>query len=159
YGYICRGDGVIITDAVVSCIAADEYWFSPSVADVLLWIAALATSAGWRVEVFDSNRATTRVEGKHAVDLVRDALGASATDTPYSSFRPGTIGGAEVLVSRTASGALPGFDIYCQPEDAMTVWNAFVARGEEYSILVKGWGLLDHSTMLEAGVLFFSYAT
>jgi glycine cleavage system aminomethyltransferase T len=157
YGYICREDGVIITDAVISRIATNEYWVSPTVADVLLWLAAIALKSDWQVEVFDSNRATARIEGKHANALMREALGGQADEIPYYSCRPGTVGDAEVLVSRTASGPLPGFDIYCSPGAAMQVWRALLSVGAAYGLLVKGWGALDHSTMLEAGVLFFSY--
>jgi glycine cleavage system aminomethyltransferase T len=157
YGYICREDGVIITDAVISRIATCEYWVSPSVADVVLWLAAIAFKSGWQVDVFDSNRATARIEGAQANALMLDALGSQADEIPYYSCQAGNIGGADVLISRTASGPLPGYDIYCPPEAAMQVWRALVGVGTAYGLLVKGWGALDHSTMLEAGVLFFSY--
>jgi aminomethyltransferase len=157
YGYLCRSDGVIITDAVVTRIAADEYWFSPTVADVVLWLQGVAATASWDVVIVDSGRATLRVEGKLAVQLLSKATGSSIEEIDYYSTAASAIDGAPVLLSRTASGNLGGFDVYCSPEDAMTVWRSLVATGAQLGLLVKGWGSLDHSTMLEAGVLFFSY--
>lgn len=159
YGFFCRPDGVIITDAVVARIAEDTIWFSPTVADVMLWAQGIAAAGGYGVEINEAEYAVVRLEGRLSPDLMLELVGDGIKSLPYYQCGPARIAGVDVLISKTAAGPVPGCDVYVPNIGAMVVWDAVVEAGERYGLLVKGWGEVDHSTMMESGVLFFSYTT
>jgi len=159
YGFFCRPDGVIITDAVVTRFADDRVWLSPTVADLILWIQGVATARQYDVEIAEAEYATARLEGKRSLDLMRDLVGELYARLPYFRCGRARIADVDVLISKTASGPSPGCDIYVPNGSAMAVWDAIVSAGRRHGLLIKGWDELDNATMMESGVLFFSYTT
>ena len=51
--------------------------------------------------------------------------------------------GKKVLISRTGYTGEDGFEIYCDPKDAVEIWRAILHVGKEFGILPIGLGARD----------------
>jgi aminomethyltransferase len=61
--------------------------------------------------------------------------------------------GTPVLVSRTGFTGELGFEVFCHPTDACTVWDAIAQAGEPHGVLPMGLDALDMLRQ-EAGLIF-----
>lgn len=71
----------------------------------------------------------------------------------FTVARLGDFGGAAVVISRTGYTGELGYEIFCHPRDASTVFDAVWAAGEEYGIKPLGLAALD-LLRIEAGLIF-----
>lgn len=157
YGYLCWPDGAIITDAVLTRLAPDRFWLSPTISDVRLWVEGIAVQAGLDVHISEAAWASAHLHGPSAKDLLSDLFGdAVGAITPYrSAWLP--IHGVEVLVARTVASASGGYEVFAPDADAMVVWDALVAAGGAHGLVIKGFDSPEEA--LEAGMVMISYAT
>lgn len=159
YGFVCRPDGVIITDAVITRVAEDEVWVSPTIGDMILWAQAVAHFGNYDVEIREADYISTHLHGARSGDLLRKHVGDSIDDLGYFRMMSATIEGVKVYIARTAASPVLGYEVFAPRSDepAMKVWNAIVSAGEEYNLVVRGYD--DPSDAIESGMLFFSYWT
>lgn len=157
YGYLCWPDGAIITDSVLTRLAADRFWLSPTIVDVRLWVEGIAVAEDLDVEVDEAAWASAHLHGPRAVDLLTELAGEEVEAIrPYRSTWA-TIGGVEVFVARTVASASGGFEVFSPDEGAMTVWDELVRAGAGHGLVVKGFDSPEEA--LEAGMVMISYAT
>lgn len=157
YGFLCRDDGVILTDSVVTRIADDEVWLSPSIADVILWTEAIAHHGGYDLDVREADYVSAHLHGAHSRDLLRKLTGDVIDELRFFRIMRASVGGVDVIIGRTVASPVLGYEVFAprDPHDAMIVWNAILAGGVEYGLIVKGFD--DPGDAMESGMLFFSY--
>jgi aminomethyltransferase len=68
-------------------------------------------------------------------------------------FTIGRIDGVSVVVSRTGYTGELGYEIWCHPEAAVTVWDAVWKAGQAYGLTPMGLAALD-MLRIEAGLVF-----
>ena len=74
----------------------------------------------------------------------------------FAIGRIGGFDGAPVVVSRTGYTGELGYEIFCHPKDALTVFDAIWQAGEPHGLMPLGLQALD-MLRIEAGLAFFGY--
>ena len=70
----------------------------------------------------------------------------------FSISRIGDHKGVPLMVSRTGYTGELGYELYCHPKDAVTVWDAVWDAGKEFNIAPMGFEALD-KLRIEAGLI------
>jgi glycine cleavage system aminomethyltransferase T len=157
YTVCCDNAGEIICDPVLIVPEDDVVWLSHGTVDLTLWALAWALAGDRRVTVSEPDIAPMQVQGPLSPDVIGALLGPDATSLGRFRCALFTIAGVECVVSRTGWSGGDGFEVYpLGSESAVDVWDAIVAAGDRYGLLVAGPNLAN---AMEAGITDTSYAT
>ena len=154
YVILCNQYGGVINDPVLLRVADDEFWFSISDSDVLLWAQGVNANAGYNVEINEIDVAPLQIQGPKSAPLMEKMFGPQVRQIPYYGLLHATLNGHAVTISRTGFSAEIGFEIYLH--DAMLhaddVWPQILEQGEEFNLRVIA---PSHIRRLEAGILSY----
>jgi glycine hydroxymethyltransferase len=85
------------------------------------------------------------------------ALRARLRNLERTMFLEGTVGGIDLLVSRTGyTGEAMGFELYVHPDRAVDLWRLLLERGAPYGIVPCGLAARD-SLRIEAGLPLYGH--
>ena len=101
------------------------------------------------------------MQGPASRDILNDVMWTSPTQPTLSELgwfrfavaRIGEFQGAPVVVSRTGYTGELGYEVFCHPRDAATVFDAIWSAGEGYGLTPLGLEALD-MLRIEAGLAF-----
>ena len=104
------------------------------------------------------------VQGPKSRDILREVVWTppaqpSLDELGWFRFTIGRIGGFEgapVVVSRTGYTGELGYEVFCHPKDAATVFDAIWQAGEPHGLMPLGLQALD-MVRIEAGLAFAGY--
>ena len=154
YVILCNQYGGVINDPVLLRVAEDEFWFSISDSDVLLWAQGVNSFAGYNVEIRELDVSPVQIQGPKSAALMEKMFGPQIRDIPYYGLLHATLNGRKVTISRTGFSAEVGFEIYLH--DSMLyaddVWPHILEQGEEFNLRVIA---PSHIRRLEAGILSY----
>ena len=154
YVILCNQHGGVINDPVLLRVADDEFWFSISDSDVLLWAQGVNANAGYNVAINEIDVAPVQIQGPKSAPLMEKMFGPQVRQIPYYGLLRATLNGHAVTISRTGFSAEIGFEIYLH--DAMLhaddVWPHILEQGEEFNLRVIA---PSHIRRLEAGILSY----
>ena len=154
YVILCNQYGGIINDPVLLRVADDEFWFSISDSDLLLWAQGVNATGRFNVDIHEIDVSPVQIQGPKSAPLMEKLFGSHIRDIPYYGLIHDTLNGHPVTVSRTGFSAEVGFEIYLH--DAMLhaddVWPHILAQGEEFNLGVIA---PSHVRRLEAGILSY----
>ncbi|MCY3912568.1 MAG: aminomethyl transferase family protein [Chloroflexi bacterium] len=154
YVILCNQHGGVINDPVLLRVADDEFWFSISDSDVLLWAQGVNANAGYDVEINEIDVAPVQIQGPKSAPLLEKMFGPHVRQIPYYGLLHETLNGRAVTISRTGFSAEIGFEIYLH--DAMLhaddVWPYILEQGAEFNLRVIA---PSHIRRLEAGILSY----
>ena len=74
----------------------------------------------------------------------------------FTIGRLGDSNGPAILVSRTGYTGELGYEVWCHPKDALTVWDAVFEAGAPHQMVPVGLDALD-MLRIEAGLIFYGY--
>ena len=154
YVILCNQHGGVINDPVLLRVADDEFWFSISDSDVLLWAQGVNANAGYDVDINEIDVAPVQIQGPKSAPLMEKMFGPQVRQIPYYGLLHATLNGHAVTISRTGFSAEIGFEIYLH--DAMLhaddVWPYILEQGEDFNLRVIA---PSHIRRLEAGILSY----
>ena len=154
YVILCNQYGGVINDPVLLRVADDEFWFSISDSDLLLWAQGVNFPRRFNADVHEIDVSPVQIQGPKSVLLMEKMFGPHIRDIPYYGLIHDTINGNPVTISRTGFSAEVGFEIYLH--DAMLkaddVWPYILEQGEEFNLGVIA---PSHIRRLEAGILSY----
>jgi len=152
YCILCNDRGGILNDPVLLRLAEDEFWFSVSDSDLMLWLQGVNTPQRWDVDIRELDVAPLQVQGPLSEALMADLLGEGLREIPYYGLMEAEIGGCPVIISQTGFSGEKGYEIYVR--DASTtaehVWYALRGIGAHYGLRVIAPG---HHRRIAAGIL------
>ena len=155
YGIACREDGTVLMDGVFMRLAEDRFWYVKANGEFMTWLQAHAI--GMDVTVRDPNSRVIQIQGPNSLKILDAAMdGELSADFGYFHSGMFSIGGQELLVSRTGWTGEMGIEIYSnsgpRPTDHDALWHHLMAAGEPF-----GMGFSSASSMgirrVEAGIL------
>ncbi len=158
YGAICDEAGKMIMDGTVFRLA-DQHCFSVTSYDSdLAWFKQVAGDRGLDVRVEDRTAAMPhlQVQGPKAREVLGPITeGADVNSLRYFRFvgEGVRVAGVPVMLSRTGYSGELGFELYCAPEDAETLWHAVVAAGQPHGLRPIGLSAIE-TLRIESGLLF-----
>ncbi len=156
YTPMCDADGGIVDDCTVFRFGAEHAWLvSGNEADVA-WV--LDTAKDFNVEAANATDRLPNlaVQGPRSRDVLRTLVGPVIDGIKYYWFAPAEIKGVPVVLSRTGYTGEIGYEIFCAPEHAETIWSAVLEAGKDERILPCGLLSLD-MVRVEYGLLFYGY--
>jgi aminomethyltransferase len=163
YTAMCYESGGMIDDGTVFKLGKDNFrWIGGNDASGL-WLRQQAQERKLRAWVKDSTSQLNnlQVQGPKSQDVVRKIIW-TRPDQPtadelgwfrFSIARIGDDKGIPVILSRTGYTGEQGYEIFCHPRDAESVWDAIWEAGQEFKIAPLGLEALD-MLRIEAGLIF-----
>jgi len=157
YSPMCYPDGGCVDDLLVYMLAPNEYLLVVNAANTAkdsAWLAA--NTGGYAVSLADlsARYAQLSLQGPAAARILRELAGDEPVHLKYYWFLPRVkVAGRSCLVSRTGYTGEDGFEFYVDPNDAIALWQAFLASGEATP---AGLGARD-TLRLEAGMSLYGH--
>lgn len=152
YCILCNNKGGILNDPVVLRLAKDEYWFSISDSDLLLWLQGVNVAQQWDVDITEIDVAPLQIQGPLSEDLMAAIVGESVREIPYYGLMHAEIGGCPVLISQTGFTGEKGYEVYVYDAslNAEAVWYGIRGPGATFGLRVIA---PAHHRRIAAGIL------
>ena len=152
YAILCNDKGGIINDPVLLRLAEDEFWFSLSDSDLMLWLQGVNVAKKYDVTIDEIDVCPLQIQGPLSEDLMAKLAGEELRDIPFYGLMETKIEGVDTVISQTGFTGEKGYEIYVRDahENAEIVWNAVVEAGEEFGLQVVA---PAHHRRIAAGIL------
>ena len=152
YAILCNDKGGILNDPVLLRLAEDEFWFSLSDSDLMLWLQGVNITKKYDVTIDEIDVCPLQIQGPLSEDLMAKLAGEELRDIPFYGLMETKIEGVDTVISQTGFTGEKGYEIYVRDahENAEIVWNAVVEAGEEFGLQVVA---PAHHRRIAAGIL------
>ncbi|MBN1566258.1 MAG: glycine cleavage system aminomethyltransferase GcvT [Acidobacteria bacterium] len=156
YSVLTTPKGAFIDDIVIYRMAQDHFFICVNAANQekdFLWIRENAysnTEVNFRSDDFSQ----ISVQGPRAMEILRPLTDIHLAEMKYYWFARGAFAGVEAIVSRTGYTGEDGYEIYCDPSKAESVWTQIMESGKPFGLVAAG--LAARNTLrLEAKMLLY----
>lgn len=159
YTMICAEDGGILDDLVVYRLGEDEYLVVANASNVEAVAAALVDRTdGYDTRVYDASTewSLLAVQGPRSAAVIADIVSFDVVSLKYYAITEARLGGHPVLIARTGYTGEDGFEIYCRPADAVSVWSMTAGAGRRHGLIPAGLACRD-TLRLEAGMPLYGH--
>lgn len=163
YTAVCCETGGMIDDGTLFRLGEQNFRFVAGDPYMETWLRELAQAKGWRVRIQNSSDQihNLSLQGPQSRNLLSEIIWTpehqpDVSELRWFHFTIGRLGGPQgipVMVSRTGYTGELGFEIWCHPDHAETLWDAVWAEGQQYDIAPMGFDALD-MLRIEAGLIF-----
>lgn len=152
YVILCNENGGIVNDPVLLRLGQDEFWFSISDSDLLLWLQGINVGLRYDVEIAEIDVAPLQIQGPLSEDFMAGMFGEIIHEMPYYGLINAELAGCPIIVSQTGFSGEKGFEIYVRDatQRAENVWNELLRRGSRYALQVIA---PAHHRRIAAGIL------
>jgi aminomethyltransferase len=135
--------GGIVDDLIVYLHADDRVFLVPNAANTAEVLRRLRAEAPAGVDVVDhhTTHAVLAVQGPRSDDVLA-AVGLP-TGHEYMSFVEADLEGAPVVVCRTGYTGERGYELVCENDAAVALWDALAGAGEKVGMLACGLAARD----------------
>lgn len=97
------------------------------------------------------------IQGPKSKSVLQKVMKEDEIPSKYYTFAPSvTIADNDCFVSATGYTGELGYEIYCKPEAAVTIWERFLKEGKEEGLIPCGLGSRD-TLRLEAGMPLYGH--
>jgi len=155
YAIACTPQGQMLMDGIVIRLAADHFWYVKADGEFETWL--LAYSEGLDVVVSDPKSWVLQIQGPKALDVLAAAADHTVSDRfGYFHVDTFTLGGQEVLISRTGWTGETGFEVYSNPNiDHLALWDHLMASGKPFGMDIGSTDMDLEMTPYAAGLGMF----
>ncbi|MCV2870258.1 aminomethyl transferase family protein [Defluviimonas sp. WL0002] len=152
YVILCNESGGILNDPVLLRLSQDEFWFSISDSDLMLWLQGVNLGKRFDVDIAEIDVAPLQVQGPLSEALMVDLFGDAILELPYYGLMDAEIAGSDVVISQTGFSGEKGYEVYVRnaSQHAEAVWYAIRGRGARYGLRVIA---PAHHRRIAAGIL------
>ena len=152
YAILCNEKGGVLNDPVLLRLSEDEFWFSISDSDLMLWLQGVNVGKKLNVQIDEIDVCPLQIQGPLSENLMAKLVGEPVRDVPFYGLMESQINGADVVISQTGFSGEKGYEIYVRRahENAEIVWNGVLAAGEEFGLQVVA---PAHHRRIAAGIL------
>ena len=152
YAILCNDKGGILNDPVLLRLAEDEFWFSLSDSDLMLWLQGVNVAKNYDVAIDEIDVCPLQIQGPLSEDLMANLAGEAVREIPFYGLMETKIAGVDIVISQTGFTGEKGYEIYVRDahKNAEKVWNAVVEAGEEFGLQVVA---PAHHRRIAAGIL------
>lgn len=152
YVILCNEKGGILNDPVLLRLADDEFWFSISDSDVMLWLQGVNVGKRFDVAIDEIDVCPVQIQGPRSEELMVDLFGTAISEVPSYGLYEGELAGHSVVVSQTGFTGEKGYEIYLRDATlyAEDMWNAILEAGKAHNLKVIA---PAHHRRIAAGIL------
>ncbi|MCD4690116.1 glycine cleavage system aminomethyltransferase GcvT [bacterium] len=155
YSAMCYENGGFIDDLLVYRLG-DSYMLVVNAANKakdLDWVTSHLLD-GTDFRDASDEMALIALQGPRSEEVLTAAGGSTFASLGYYHAGRGNVAGRTALVSRTGYTGEDGFEIYCEPGDAVHIWNAILDEGAPFDVEPVGLGCRD-TLRLEMGYALY----
>ncbi len=166
YTAMCYEHGGMIDDGTLLRLGDNNFRWIGGVDYSGIWLREQAEKLGLKAWIRSSTDQlhNIAVQGPKSREILREVIWTppaqpTLEELGWFRFTIGRIGGfdgAPVVVSRTGYTGELGYEIFCHPKDALTVFDAVWQAGEPHGLMPFGLQALD-MVRIEAGLVFAGY--
>ena len=160
YTVMCNESGGIVDDLLVYRFNEQKYMLVVNASNISKdwnWIHSVCNH-DVTISNHSEETALIAIQGPASHTILQRLTPLSLSDIKYYHFvnvPPASFMQLQgVILSHTGYTGEPGFEIYCQAEDAQTVWDALLGVGQDSGLLPAGLGARD-TLRLEAGYCLY----
>jgi len=156
YSALTTPGGGFVDDLVIYRMATDHFFLCVNAANQDSDFEWIRENAGNGTEVlFRSDEfCQLAIQGPRALEILRPLTDIRLDDMRYYWFGRGRFAGVDAIVSRTGYTGEDGFEVYCGPANAETVWARILEAGKPCGL--EPIGLAARNTLrLEARLLLY----
>ncbi len=166
YTAMCYEHGGMVDDGTVFRLADENF----------RWVGGNDESGNWLREQADKHSlnawvrnstdqlCNVAVQGRLSRQILDQVLWTPPTQTPIAELgwfrlsvaRIGDFHGAPCVISRTGYSGELGYEVFCHPKDAVTIFDALWDAGEPLGMIPLGLSALD-MLRIESGLIFAGY--
>lgn len=150
YTLWCDDRGYVNEDGLLFRFGQDEFLLTAAEPN-LAYLHDLVGRLDVAIHDVSEQIGSLAIQGPRAHRVLADLVPAVDGLRPFDHVTA-QVGGAEVTVSRTGFTGDLGYEVFCDPSDALEVWDAVVAAGTPHGLLPIGQTALVMSR-IEAGLL------
>ncbi|WP_404443330.1 glycine cleavage system aminomethyltransferase GcvT [Sutcliffiella horikoshii] len=146
YTAMCYPDGGTVDDLLVYKKADEDYLLVVNASNIEKDFDWLKSHVTEEVEVINISEtiAQLAIQGPIAEKVLQKLTNTDLSEIKFFKFKENVdIDGVTALVSRTGYTGEDGFEIYCQQEDAVQLWNTLLEAGKEDGLVPCGLGSRD----------------
>lgn len=163
YAMMCNDNGGIVDDLVVYRMKEDKYMLVVNAGNHEKDAAWVAEHLFGDVKYGDISESLAQIalQGPQAQGILRKLCDNKYIPSQYYHFIERGIVDIgirkiDALISRTGYTGERGFELYCQTNDAVDLWNALLSAGEAHGLIPCGLGARD-TLRLEASMPLYGH--
>ena len=166
YSAMCYENGCMIDDGTLMKFGQDNFRWIGGQEYGGEWLKEQAKKKNFKVWVKSSTDQihNIAVQGPNSRKILEKFVWTPDTQPSIQDLewfrltiaRIDSVTGTPIMVSRTGYTGELGFEIWCHPKDAGTVWDKVFESGKEFKISPLGLEALD-MVRIEAGLIFYGY--
>ncbi|OPZ64235.1 MAG: Aminomethyltransferase [Firmicutes bacterium ADurb.Bin506] len=160
YSPMCYPGGGVVDDILIYRINESDYWLvvnASNTAKDFEWITSNITDPNVKATNLSDTVAQLAIQGPLAQSVLARICDADLDLIKFYWCRPDvTVAGCKCMVSRTGYTGEDGFEIYCDPKDAIHVWNSLLEAGAADGLVPAGLGARD-TLRFEAGMPLYGH--
>ncbi len=147
YTVMVNEQGGTLDDVMIYHFNNNHYWIIANASNRIKdfnWM--LKHADGFEVEINDisDNAAQLALQGPNAAKILKAAAGEESEQIRFFRFKESVdVNGTSCLISRTGYTGEDGFELYCKPEDAASLWEYLLEVGKKYGLKPAGLGCRD----------------
>ena len=151
YGLWCNEDGYVIDDGTIFCF--DEENFRICCAEKnLLWFEDSAIGFDVEINNITKNIAALAFQGPLSCKILKLLNAEKIENLQPFYFDNFIINDQEVMISRTGFSGDLGYEIWCDPSQALDIYDSLFSFNNDYKILPCGMNSLE-MVRIEAGFI------
>lgn len=163
YSAVCLDTGGMIDDGTLFRLGEQNFRWVCGDEYTGIWLKQKALEHNYRVSIRNSSDQihNLALQGPNSREVLQQLIWTpehqpDIKDLTWFHFTIGRLGGPTgipVMVSRTGYTGELGFEIWCHPNEAETIWDSIWDLGQPYDIAPMGFNALD-MLRIEAGLIF-----
>ena len=154
YAPFCDEDGKMVGDGTVFKFADDRVWVITALDSDLDHFQSVVAGMDVAVEPLTHGLPHVQLQGPHSRDVLAQLTTEDVHSLGYFRFWPDRVpvGDVPCYVSRTGYSGELGYEIFCDPANAETLWRTLAGAG------ARPYGLAAVETLrIESGLVFIGY--
>jgi aminomethyltransferase len=159
YTPMCNENGGVVDDLIIYHIDDDVYLLVVNAANCEKDDAHIRTNllADTEMTNISEQVAQLALQGPKSTQILQKVMQGESIPAKYYTFQKDvTICGVKCLISQTGYTGEVGYELYCAPQDAVTLWNGLLEAGKEDGLIPCGLGARD-TLRLEAAMPLYGH--
>lgn len=159
YSALCDPQGGLIDDITLYRFDGQKYMLCVNAANSagdFAWLQQLAAQKPGAYTLVDRSTgyAQLALQGPKAAAILSGLTSADLLSLQTYHFCEADVAGAAMIVSRTGYTGEDGFELYCAPDDALSLWHSLITTGTPEGLVPVGLGARDTLRLEKAYALY-----
>ena len=151
YGIWCNEDGMVIDDGTIFCFNENHFRIFCAERN-LNWFSDTATGFNVSIEDISPSIAALAFQGPLSCKILNLLKVENIENLKPFHFNNYNLENNNVTISRTGFSGDLGYEIWCEPSQAIEVWDSLFKFNRDYKVLAAGMNALE-MVRVEAGFI------